>query len=199
MAGEAAPAGLSYDAYLALERDTGQRYEWLDGQVYAMAGGTLTHAALSAAVLAELRALALGRGCVVFSSDAKVRVEATGLSTYPDGSVVCGPAQTSPRDGNAMTNPVVLVEVLSERTERYDRGEKWAHYRRIPGLQHFLLVSQHDRHIELYTRAGDHWTLHDAREGESLHLAALGGLLSVDRVYAGITLEAPPPPPPPER
>jgi Uma2 family endonuclease len=76
MAGEAALAGLSYDAYLALERDTGQRYEWLDGQVYAMAGGTLTHAALSAAVLAELRALTLGRGCVVFSSDAKVRVEA---------------------------------------------------------------------------------------------------------------------------
>jgi len=196
MAGEAAPAGLSYDAYLALERDTGQRYEWLDGRVYAMAGGSLPHGALSAAMLAELRTLALLRGCVVFSSDTKVRVEATGLSTYPDGSVVCGPAQTSPRDRNAMTNPVVLVEVLSASTERYDRGEKWAHYRRIPGLQHFLLVSQHDKHIELYTRTGDHWTLRDAVEGESLYLAALDGTLSVDRVYAGITLEDPPPAPP---
>jgi len=193
MAGEATPAGLSYDAYLALERDTGQRYEWLDGQVYAMAGGTLPHGALSAAMLRELGILALVRGCVVFSSDTKVRVEATGLSTYPDGSVVCGPAQTSPHDRNALTNPVVLVEVLSDSTERYDRGEKWAHYRRIPGLKHFLLVSQHDRHIELYTRAGDHWTLHDAREGESLHLAALDGALSVDRVYVGITLEETPP------
>ncbi len=195
MAGEAAPAGLSYDAYLALERDTQQRYEWLDGQVYAMAGGTLPHAALSAAMLRELGNLAQGCGCVVFSSDAKVRVEATGLSTYPDGSVVCGPIETSPLDRNAMTNPTVLVEVLSDSTERYDRGEKWAHYRRIPGLRHFLLVSQYSPHIELYDRTGDSWLLRDGRPGDTLRLEALGGEgISVDRVYAGITLEAPPPP-----
>jgi Uma2 family endonuclease len=193
MAGEAARVTrYTYDEYLALEREADQRFEWLDGAIYAMAGGTLAHGALSAAMVSELRNLALACGCVVFSSDAKVRVVETQLATYPDASVVCGPIETAPDDPHAMRNPTVLVEVLSESTEAYDRGDKWAHYRRIPSLRHYVLVTQHERRIEVFTREGDHWALREAGAGASVAIDALGGSLSVDRVYAGITLpEAP--------
>lgn len=185
---------MSYDDYLALERATGVRHEWLDGQVYAMAGGTLTHAELAAAVLRELGNLALLCGCRAFSSDAKVRVLATELATYPDASMVCGPIATDPTDRHAMTNPALLVEVLSENTEKYDRGEKFAHYRRLASLKDYVLVSQHTRRIEVYSREGDHWALRVAEAGGSAPLTALDGALSVDRVYAGVELaEAPAP------
>lgn len=189
MAGEAAALPwTAYEDYLALERATDQRHEWLEGQVYAMAGGTLTHAELSAAVAAELRALALPCGCRVYSPDGKVRVLATGLATYPDASVVCGPVVTAPDDPHAMTNPALLVEVLSDGTEAYDRGDKAAHYRHLASLKDYVLVSQHTRRVEVYSRAGDHWTLRVAEAGQSAPLTALDGALSVDRVYAGVTL-----------
>lgn len=194
MAGEAAQAlRYTYDEYLAIERETGVRHEWYDGYVYAMAGGTLAHGALSAAIVSELRDLARKCGCVVFSSDTKVRIEAAKLSTYPDASVVCGPIETARVDANAMTNPTIVVEVLSNSTEKYDRGDKWESYRQLPSLKHFVLVSQSKPHIEVYTREGDHWTLRDAFAGESATLDALGGSIAVDSVYAGITLTETPP------
>lgn len=179
---------VSYREYVALERAEDARYEWYDGQVYAMAGGTLAHAELAAAVGAELRAIALACGCRVFSADAKVRVRATGLATYPDGAVVCGAVARDPEDDNAMNNPALLVEVLSDGTERYDRGEKADHYRRIPSLQDYVLVSQHTARIEIHSRAGDHWVLRVAGPGESVPLTAMPGALSVDRVYQGVEL-----------
>jgi len=200
MAGEAAALPwTSYEDYLALERATDQRHEWLDGQAYAMAGGTLTHAELAAAVAAELRSLALTCGCKVYNSDAKVRVLATKLATYPDASMVCGPVATDPADRHAMTNPALLVEVLSDTTEAYDRGDKAAHYRHLPSLKDYVLVSQHTRRIEVYSREGDHWTLRVAEAGGAVPLTALEGALSVDRVYQGVELTEAPTPPAPER
>ncbi len=181
---------VSYEDYLALEHKADLRHEWLDGRVYAMAGGTLTHAELASAMQRELGNLALACGCRVFSSDAKVRVLATGLATSPDASMVCGAVERDPADANAMTNPAVLVEVLSESTERYDRGEKFAHYRRLPSLRDYVLVSQHTRCGEVYSRQGDHWTLHVAEAGGAAPLTALDGALQVDRVYQGVELEA---------
>lgn len=188
MAGDPAQATLSYTAYLALERDTDQRHEWLRGEVWAMAGGSPTHAALAAAILRELGLLALEHGCTAYSSDLKVRVDLTDLSTYPDAAVLCGPVVASPVDALAVTNPTVLVEVLSDSTERYDRGDKWQHYKRLDTLQHYLLVSQRSRHLELFSREAGRWLYTDATEGESLALPGLGGTLSVDRVYRGIAL-----------
>jgi Uma2 family endonuclease len=185
---------LDFDAYLALERTEGRRLEWFAGRVYAMAGGTLAHAELAAALIAELRTLVHGRGCRVYTSDAKVRVVATGLATYPDVAVVCGAVVRDRDDPNAMTNPIVLVEVLSEGTEAYDRGDKFAHYQELPSLQHYVLASQHEARIEVYTRAESAWVLRAARSGGQAALSALGGALSVDRVYEGIALEPPPRP-----
>jgi Uma2 family endonuclease len=191
MAGEAAHLPwVSYEDYLALEREADQRHEWLDGRAYAMAGGTLTHAELASAMQRELGNLALTCGCRVFSSDAKVRVLATGLATYPDASMVCGAVERDPADANAMTNPAVLVEVLSESTERYDRGEKFAHYRRLPSLRDYVLVSQHEPRVEVYSRAdGRRWIYQDAGPGEQVPLTAFEGLFDVDRVYRGVELE----------
>jgi len=185
---------IDYASYLALEARSDQKHEWLDGVVYAMAGGTLEHGQLSAALIGELRELASGRGCRVFSSDAKVRVSATGLATYPDASVVCGPIERDPDDRNAMANPAVLVEVLSDGTEAYDRGEKFEHYRRLPSLRDYVLVSQRRPLIEVYSRdAHDRWVLTAVGAGERFTLSALPGDVEVDRVYAGVELLPTPP------
>lgn len=183
---------LTYAQYLSLEAETGGRHEWLGGRVYAMAGGSPEHALLASAVGAELHRLARARGCRVASSDLKVRVLATGLATYADVTVLCGALERDPADPNAVTNPTVLVEVLSDGTELYDRGEKFLHYQRVPSLRHYLLVSQREPRVELYSREGDRWVYLQVGAGESVELAALGGALSVDAVYAGIELQPSP-------
>lgn len=184
--------GVAYDAYLAIEAATGRKHEWLLGEVHAMAGGTLAHSGLCVAVGAELRVLARQKGCRVFSSDAKVRVPTTGLATYPDVSVVCGSIERDADDRHALTNPSVLVEILSEGTEAYDRGAKFAHYRELPTLRDYVLVSQHERRIEVYSRDGEGgWVLREAVAGGVVSLVSLPGQLEVDRVYDGIELEAP--------
>ena len=188
----AAQVSIDYPAYLALERETERRYEWLDGRVYAMAGGTLPHSEVMTLATAELVRIARACGCKVFNSDAKVRVLATGLATYPDASVVCGGVEVDPDDENAITNPSVLVEVLSDGTESYDREERFAHYRRIPSLKDYVLVSQRARRIEVFSRGvGGAWTFTVAEAGESARLSAIEGAICVDEVYAGV--ELPPP------
>jgi Uma2 family endonuclease len=175
---------VTYAEYLALERQSDVKLEWFDGRVYAMAGGTPEHSALAAQV-AHLLANALeGRPCRVFNSDLKLRVLATGLATYPDVAVLCGEVAYDPENPNAVTNPVVLVEVLSHTTESYDRNEKWAHYRRIPSLKEYVLVSQAEPRIEVYTRrAADRWQLAEYRAGTVAHLESLDTGLPVERVY----------------
>jgi len=178
------PERLTYPEYLALEARTGERYEWLDGAVYAMAGGTPTHAKLAAAMIGELRAALAGRPCDVFTSDLKVRVLATGLTTYPDAAVICVKRELDPNDPNAVVNPVLLVEVLSDATEAYDRGQKFAHYRRIPSLQEYVLVAQGEPRIEVYRRNDrGAFELSEAGPGEEIALATTGTKLSVDAVY----------------
>lgn len=131
-----------YEEYLARERETGFKHEFLRGQVFAMAGGSPERARLIAEVAFALRGMIDPAKCRVFTSELKIRIEATGLATYPDVAVVCGDVVRDGEDKNALTNPKILVEVLSPSTEAYDRGEKWAHYRRIATLDAYVLVSQ---------------------------------------------------------
>ena len=114
-----------------------------------------------------------------------MRIPETGLSTYPDLSVVCGELETAPDDKDAITNPILLVEVLSDSTEAYDRGAKWAHYRRIPSLREYVLVSQGEPRVEVFRRIeAGRWELLEARPGETIELASLGVRLDVAAVYA---------------
>jgi Uma2 family endonuclease len=185
----AAPASkpyVAYAAYAAGEAQSDTKHEWLDGVVYDMAGGTPERAGLTASVTALLVEQLRRKPCRVFTSDLKIRVLATGLATYPDISVVCGQLATDPEDRNAVTNPTVLVEVLSPSTEAYDRGEKFAHYRRLPSLREYVLVSQETQRIEVWRRnERDHWELeHDAVPGQVVELASVSCQLAVDEVYA---------------
>jgi Uma2 family endonuclease len=114
-----------------------------------------------------------------------VRILETGLTTYPDLSVVCDKLETDPEDPHAVLNPVVLVEVLSESSEAYDRGAKAAHYRRIPSLREYVLVSQLEPQIEVYRRnERGLFELVEARRGQRAPLTSLGIELDVDAVYA---------------
>ena len=177
---------MSYAEYLEFEATSDTKHEYLRGEVLAMAGGTPDHAALALAIGAELVAGLRGRPCRAFSSDLRVRIEATDLSTYPDITVVCGTLETSGLDPHAATNPVLIVEVLSDSTEAYDRGQKFAHYRQIPSLREYLLVSQTEPRLEAYAKndAGQ-WVLREAGRGEQLALRSLEGVvLDVDTIYA---------------
>lgn len=143
---------MSYAEYLAFEEASETKHEYLDGEVFAMAGGTITHSALAMAVGTALSNALRDRRCRVLSSDARVRSKKTRLATYPDVTVVCQSIEVDDDDAHGVLNPTLIVEVLSESTEGYDRGAKAAHYRRIPSLREYVLVSQREPLIEVYRR-----------------------------------------------
>ncbi len=174
---------ISYAEYLARERVSEIKHEFVNGVAYAMAGGSLEHSRLGVNLASLIQSSLRGRPCVTFNSDARVRISATGRSTYPDISVVCGQVQNASDDPDAITNPTVIVEILSDSTEASDRGDKFAHYRRLPSLQHYVLVSQSVARVEVFTRQGDSWVLTDAGEGQWLKLESLGAAIAVDDVY----------------
>src|SRR5690606_11859443 len=138
---------------LAYERESRLKHEFNNGTILAMAGGSRRHNALASRVIAALEA-ARKPPCIVFSSDQKVRVLATGRTTYPDASVVCGSIEGDPADPSGVTivNPTLLVEVLSPSTEHDDRGSKWLHYQQIASLQEYVLVSQAEARLERFRR-----------------------------------------------
>jgi len=175
---------MTYAEYMVFEEKAETKHEFLDGEVFAMAGGTLEHSALAVAFGIELGKALAGRPCRVFSSDARVRIRATGLTTYPDLSVVCGKLEKDSEDDCAIVNPVLIVEVLSDSTEARDRGEKWAHYRHLPSLREYVLVSQRQPRIEVFRRndAG-RWELFESEAGGRCELASLGCSVGVDEVY----------------
>lgn len=179
---------MSYAEYLELAERAEVRHEFIDGLVVAMAGGTIEHSRLVARMSYLLQQALEGKPCNVFSPDGRVRIEATNRSTYPDVSVVCGKVEPASDDSHSITNPVVLVEVLSDTTEKDDRGSKFAHYRRLPSLREYVLVTQDAApSVEVFRKEGDVWVLREHGPGEAVELASLGVVVSVDRLYADPT------------
>ncbi len=173
----------TYREYLAFENSANVRHEFLDGEIYAMAGSTREHAAICANLSSALGVQLRGQGCQVHSSDLRIRVLESGLATYPDVTVVCRRAELDPEDRNTVTNPVLIVEVLSPSTVAYDRGEKLSHYQRIPSLREIVLVAHDERLIEVWRREEDNtWRRSEARRG-ALALTAVAATLAVDDVY----------------
>jgi len=176
----------SYGEYLAHENASNVKHEYLGRDIYARPGGSPEHAALAVAIASSLRIQLAGKRCRVFSSDLRVRVLASGLATYPDVSVVCGPLERDTEGRETVLNPTVLVEVLSGSTERYDRGEKFEHYKKIPSFEEYVLVSQKEILVEVWRRAGDSWTHHEARAGARVALRSIACELAVDELYRDI-------------
>lgn len=178
----------SYDQYLSALEISPVKLEYCDGEIYAMAGGTPAHADLCASAT-HLLVGAFGDRCRVSSSDLKVRIEATGLSTFPDVTVVCGERLASSIDRNAIINPTLLVEVTSKSTEDYDRGEKLSHYKQLPSLKAVLFVSHRRPQVTVVERADNEWKTSEFRAGEDVTAGELGMVVSVDVLYRGITLD----------
>ncbi|HET9931249.1 MAG TPA: Uma2 family endonuclease [Polyangiaceae bacterium] len=178
----------SYEDYLHALEMSELKLEYCEGEIYAMAGGTPTHADLAASMTRLIGNALLGR-CRVSSSDLKVRLEATGLSTFPDVTVVCGERMLSPIDRNAIVNPTVVVEVTSQSTEDYDRGEKLNHYQQCPSVRAVIFVSHRRPQLTLLRRTPGGFEQSEHHTGESLELDEPRLSLSVDEVYAGIALD----------
>ena len=172
------------EEYVRLEEYANVRHEFLDGQIYAMAGGTPEHGTYAANVIGLLTSQLVGKPCRVQTSDVRIRVKATGLDTYPDASVVCGHAERDSNDPNAIVNPVVLVEVLSPSTEEYDQGEKLEHYQRVESLREVVFVQHREQRVDVVRRQQDgSWLTTSGTSGDTLELESLGCSLSVDSVY----------------
>jgi Uma2 family endonuclease len=153
----------SLDDYFAVEQISEVRHEYWDGGIFAMAGASLPHNEIAANVLSELRARLRESDCGAFGSDLRVCTPA-GLYTYPDVSVVCGRVQLVPDRSDTATNPFVIAEVLSEATEEYDRGDKFALYRSIPSLRHYILISQTGVRVDHFHRIDpDEWPCRSMR------------------------------------
>lgn len=177
---------LSYGEYARREEVNEQRHEYLDGEVFAMAGGTLEHSALIAEVLRILGNQLEGRPCRAFESNARVRTSEI-HGTYPDVTVVCGRVERDPEDPNTILNPTLLVEVLSPGTEGYDRSKKFERYRSLPSFKEYVLVSFREPRIESHLRNDDGtWTETFAKTSETVTLRSVDVRMSVDAVYRGL-------------
>ena len=173
------------EEYLHREKNAEFRSEYFRGEIFAMAGASANHNLIVLNAGASLREQLKKKPCRVYPSDLKLRVEATGLYTYPDLSVVCGEPQLESNGGDVLLNPVVLVEVLSDSTEAYDRGKKFEHYRTIPSLKHYVLVAQ-DRHsIDCFSRTPNgSWLLTSCQSlNENVELEAIDCQLAAAEVY----------------
>lgn len=173
---------LSWDEYVALEAATEVRHEWFEGEAVARAGGSVEHATVCGNLYFALRTR-LGSTCQVFGSDLRVAVDATGLVTHPDVTVVCGAVERW-HGRDAVANPTLLAEVLSPSTRNYDQGDKFAHYRRIPTLRAVLFVEVGRRHGVLARRMGDLWQLSEHTQGV-IPLPELGDL-PLAELYVGL-------------
>lgn len=185
---------MSYEEYLAFEEASETKHEFIDGEVFpwgdaavGMAGASFLHNALVAAVSTEIALARRGRRCRVLSSDMRVRIPGSKFSGYPDLSVVCNGAEFAPEDPHSLINPTIIVEVLSDSTEAYDRGAKFDRYRSIASLREYVLVAQRKPLIEVWRRnERDNWELFvSARAGQQAELISCGApiRLDVDEIY----------------
>ena len=150
----------SAQEYLELERRAATKSEFFAGEIFAMTGASRDHNLIVANLVRELTLELKGRPCETYPSDMRLKVNATELYTYPDLAVVCGPPQFDDEQKDTLLNPTLIVEVLSISTEAYDRGKKFAHYRKIGSLAEVLLVSQDKPHVDRYVRQPDNqWLL----------------------------------------
>ena len=173
------------EEYLRLEREAPYKSEYFAGEIFAMAGGSPAHSVIIMSLGRELGNALKGHRCVPYDGNLRIFFPSTGLYSYPDASVICGPLEFADAHGDNITNPTLVVEVLSDSTEAYDRGKKFAHYRTLPSFAEYVLVSQKEPLIEVFFRMGDGtWQLTPARGREAVvRLQSLGVELRLAEVY----------------
>ena len=187
-----ATAALTYytpDEYFALDRGAEFKSEYRDGRIVAMTGATMAHATLTGNVHAGLHARLRGGPCRVFVSDMRTQVGGGRRYTYPDVTAVCGAPRFIDGTLDTLTNPVLIVEVLSPSTEAYDRGEKFLHYRRIDSLQEYVLVAQDRVLVERFVRAGEFWNLSTFTDLDAaVQLTSVSCTIPLREIYENVEL-----------
>ncbi len=177
---------LTQEEYLMIERSASVKSEFYRGEMFAMSGASYVHNRIQSNLVHRLNQLLEGTPCQVIGSDLRVCVSATGLYTYPDAVVFCGPPEFIDSHSDTLANPKVLIEVLSDSTEAYDRGEKARQYRCIPLLQEYVLISQNSPFVEAFRRLPDGtWSLSEADSiSGTITLGSLGISIPLSQVYA---------------
>lgn len=178
---------MTLEEFFQWEVQQDSKYEYINGEVYAMTGGTVPHSAIAVNLLAALRPHVRNRSCQVLSSDAKVAISETGPSFYPDLSVTCDPRDRGAIE--AIRYPCIIVEVLSPSTESYDRGNKFAHYRRLESLREYALISSDRINVEIF-RLNDRgkWELTPYSPGETVQLTSLEFECAIEVLYEDVEL-----------
>ena len=171
----------SVDDYFMVEEMSEVKHEYSNGEIFAMAGASLPHNEIAANVLSEFREGLRDTNCGAYGSDLRVQTP-SGLYTYPDVSVICGRAALAPGRSDTVTNPVVLVEVLSDATAEYDRGEKFTLYKAIPTFHHYLLISQSTALVE-------HWERTSTADWECQSVEGLKDLIVLPDLSISIALD----------
>jgi Uma2 family endonuclease len=177
----------SPEEYLALERNAEYKSEYVNGRIFAMTGASREHNLIAGNVFGDLRSQLRGRPCEVYVSDMRVKVHPTGMYTYPDVAAVCGGPRFEDEQLDTLVNPARTIEILSPSTEAYDRGERFAHYRRLESLKEYVLVAQDKVRVELFARygsAGQQWVLTEISDlGGVLQLASIGCDIAIRDIY----------------
>jgi Uma2 family endonuclease len=180
----------SPEEYLEFDHNSEWKHEYVNGEIYAMSGGSPEHSAICVNITSWLHPRLRGGRCSVYGSDLRVKSEATGLYTYPDATVICGePRIEAVGRVKSLLNPTLVVEVLSESTEAYDRGAKFEHYRLFDSLQEVVLVAQDRPRVERYTRQGTSstWLMEEAVSlDDAIRLESLGLEIPLREIYLGI-------------
>jgi len=182
---------VSAEEYLRLERQSEYKSEYVNGEIFAMTGASLRHNLIAGNIFGELRQQLKGRQCQAYVSDMRVKVTATGLYTYPDVVVVCGKPKFEDKYVDTLLNPTLLVEVLSQSTERYDRIAKSSYYRTLDSLAEHLLVAQDDVRLEQYVKQPNgQWLLFESSSLDNVvELQSIGCSLALGDVYDKVTLD----------
>lgn len=178
---------LTPDQYLVWEEAQPEKYEYIDGEVYAMGGGSVNHGRIAIRLTSLFEAHLEGGNCITGNSDIKVKSVTSQNYTYPDASVTCDDQDKITTQ--YITYPCLIVEVLSESTEAYDRGGKFRLYRQNPVLQDYLLVSSTKVEMDLYHKneTGD-WVIINYQPGDTIELKSIGLRFAIEQVYRGLTL-----------
>ena len=178
---------MTLEEYLEFDYNAEGRFEYFDGEVIEM-GASPEHAEIQSSLNAILRSKLVPKGCKVYSSELGVKVPKLLPYRYPDLTIVCGKAEFEEMGGlKRLLNPILIVEVLSDSTERFDKGDKFTAYKSIPSFREYLLIDQYRRFITLYTKHNERfWFQSEYFAGETLKLESLDIELSVNEIYQGI-------------
>jgi Uma2 family endonuclease len=179
---------ISVEDYLAGEAVSPVKHEYVAGEVFAMAGASDAHVTVAGNIFAMLRAHVRGGPCRVYIADMKLRVDPAQSCFYPDVFVTCDPADLG--EATAKQRPKVVIEVLSEATEGYDRGGKFAAYRRLPSLEEYVMIDSRSRSVEVFRRHPEGWVLHPVPDEGRLKLLSLGFGCGLDAIYEDVVLDS---------